>query len=221
MIIKEQLKENRPRERMLLQGQEALSNQELLAIILQKGTNQKNVVELSNELLKDGLLKLETKTLSELQKIKGVGFAKACQIKAIYELSKRIKIKNNKNKQIKCAKDVYNLVKENMQNLEVEYFKILLLNTKNKPIKLSTITKGTLNFTVLHPREIFKEAIKENTASIILLHNHPSGDSSPSNEDIDVTNKLIEASKIISIEILDHIIIGKNNYFSFKESGLM
>ena len=221
MKVKEMINTNRPRERLEIKGPEALSDTELLAIILQKGTKEINVIELSNQLLKNGFNNLYKMSLNELRKIKGMGFAKACQIKALFELNNRYVFSKKNGKSIQKAKDVYEYFHPKLSRLEKEYFIVIHLDTKNKIIKEETISIGTLNYSVIHPREVFKSAIRESANAVIMIHNHPSGESEPSDEDLEVTKTLIEAGELLSIKILDHIIIGRDSYYSFAEKGLM
>lgn len=220
MRIKDISKENRPRERFLKNGAMSLSDAELLAVILQKGSKKENVVDMSNRLLsKHGIDKLCDLSLKELQEIDGIGPAKAMQIKALFEFNKRHSLSRQNGKPIKSAKDVYDYASQRLNSNDKEHFMILHLDSKNRIIKDEVISIGTLNASIIHPREIFKSAIKESANSIILVHNHPSGDSEPSAEDEQVTEKLFEAGELLSIKVLDHVIIGKDNYHSFKEKG--
>ena len=219
MRIKDISKENRPRERFLKNGAMSLSDAELLAVILQKGSKKENVVDMSNRLLsKHGIDKLCDLSLKELQEIDGIGPAKAMQIKALFEFNKRHSLSRQNGKPIKSAKDVYDYASQRLNSNDKEHFMILHLDSKNRIIKDEVISIGTLNASIIHPREIFKSAIKESANSIILVHNHPSGDSEPSAEDEQVTEKLFEAGELLSIKVLDHVIIGKYNYHSFKEN---
>ena len=219
MRIKDISKENRPRERFLKNGAMSLSDAELLAVILQKGSKKENVVDMSNRLLsKHGIDKLCDLSLKELQEIDGIGPAKAMQIKALFEFNKRHSLSRQNGKPIKSAKDVYDYASQRLNSNDKEHFMILHLDSKNRIIKDEVISIGTLNASIIHPREIFKSAIKESANSIILVHNHPSGDSEPSAEDEQVTEKLFEAGELLSIKVLDHVIIGKDNYHSFKEN---
>ncbi len=217
MKIAEISPENRPRERLKREGIETLSDAELLAIILQKGNREENVIDMSNRLITTySINKLSECSLQELQEIKGIGEAKAMQIQAIFELQKRTQTDRTKTK-IKSAKDVYEYCKPKIGDKLKEYFIILLLDTKNKIIKDETISIGTLNSSIIHPREVFKSAIKESANSIIIVHNHPSGDPEPSQEDIKITNILFKAGELLSIKVLDHVIIGKNEWYSFND----
>src|SRR3990167_5967473 len=204
MKIKEMPEENRPRERFLKQGPQALSDSELMAIILRTGTRGKkgekgeNVIEMSNRLINEyGLNKLLDSSLIELQKINGVGPAKAMQILTIAELQKRINQAKTPTSKITCAKDVFNLFHEKLKDKKEEHFYVLMLDTKNKIIGEQLISKGILDSSIIHPREVFKPAIKNSASKIILVHNHPSGNPEPSEEDIEITEKLIEAGKLI------------------------
>jgi DNA repair protein RadC len=219
MRIKDISTENRPRERLEKQGATALSDAELLAIILKIGNKQENVVDMSNRLLsKYGIAKLSSCSLKELQAIKGIGKAKACQILALFELNKRHTLAKQNGKPLKSAKDVFQYVEPKLAHLDRECFMVLHLNTKNCVLKEEVVSLGTLNSSLIHPRELFKSAIKESAHSIILTHNHPSGDPEPSEEDYEITERLFDAGELLSIKILDHVIIGKNRYYSFKEN---
>lgn len=222
MKLKDISSENRPRERMERFGVGVLSDAELLAVIIQKGTRKENVINLSHKLLtKFNLTELSKCSIKELQQIKGIGLAKACQIVAVFELNIRQDQIQQKDKIITSAKEVYNYCHAQLNKTDKETFIVLHLNSKNKIIKEEIVSIGTINKTVVHPREIFKSAIKENANSIILVHNHPSGDPEPSEEDIFITEKLFEAGELLLIKILDHVIIGTNKWYSFKESKLI
>lgn len=218
--ISQMPKENRPRERLMHKGSEALSNAELLALIFEKGTKNNNVIDMSNELIKKyGIEKLSELSLNELMQIKGIKTAKACQLVALFELSRRCITTKKKVYSISSAKDVYELVKEKYSTYAQEVFSAIYLNTKNKVLKEEIITKGILDASPVHPREVFRGAIKEGAKSIIIIHNHPSGDPSPSKDDIEVTECLMNASEIINIPLLDHVIIGKDSYWSYAENN--
>ncbi|MCX6803652.1 MAG: DNA repair protein RadC [Candidatus Diapherotrites archaeon] len=211
--------ENRPRERFSKLGPNALSDAELLAIILQKGTRGENVIDVSNRIIAEfGLEKLSSLSLTELQSINGIGQAKAMQIKAVFELNKRVKTKNGLIV-LSSAQDIFEYLRPKMSSLDKEHFVVLLLDSKNKLIKEEIISIGTLNSSVIHPREIFKFAIKESANSIIIAHNHPSGDPNPSEQDKGITEKIVKAGEVIAVKVLDHVIIGKDSYYSFAEAG--
>ena len=220
MRIKDISKDNRPRERLEKNGVHVLSDAELLAIIFKTGNKQENAIEMSDRLItKYGIDKLNDLSLKELQEIRGIGPAKAMQMKALFEFNKRHNLSKVNNLPIKTAKDVFLYASEKLADNKKEHFMVLHLDTKNKIIKDEIISIGTLNASIIHPREVFKSAIKESANSIILVHNHPSGDSEPSIEDKEITEKLMEAGEILNIKVLDHVIIGKDNYHSFKENS--
>lgn len=221
MKIHDLSKEERPRERLIKHGPKTLSNAELLAIILRTGDKKENVIELSNHLLKEHNLKsLSRLKISTLKKNKGIGEAKACQITACFELGRRLaafpKIKKII---INSAKDAAKLFLPEMSTLNQEHFMGIYLDARKRIIKEETIFIGSLNTAVIHPREIFQTAINEGAAAIILIHNHPSGNPEPSEEDLEITQQLIAAGKLLEIEILDHLIIGDQRYCSLREKG--
>ncbi|NLC38684.1 MAG: DNA repair protein RadC, partial [Clostridia bacterium] len=186
----------RPREKMQTQGPEALSNGELLAILIRVGNRSESALDLANRLLAQagGLRFLVETSIEELSKIKGIGLAKASQIKAAVELGRRIALDPGEMRPvIRSPEDVASLLMEKMRFLDREHFQVLTLNTKNQVLGIKTAFIGSLNSSIVHPREIFKEAIKRSAAALILVHNHPSGDPSPSPEDLDVTRRLQEA----------------------------
>jgi len=214
----------RPRERLQKFGAEALSAQELLALVIGRGIPKKSVMNIAQELLvKFGNVKaISQATIEELSQIKGIGLAKAAQLKACFELGKREELEPEfKNYDIKDPESVVKAIRASIRDKAKEHFKLILLNPRNKIIGISTISIGTLNASLVHPREVFKDAIVHSAASVVLAHNHPSGDPEPSEDDIKITNKLVESGRILGIEVIDHIIIGKNNFCSFKERGLM
>jgi DNA repair protein RadC len=211
-------KENRPRERLKLHGVEVLSDAELLAVLLQKGTKYENVVDMANRLIsRHSFDKLCDCSLSELKEIKGIGDAKGMQILALFELSKRIKSGVIAEKVVNSSEDIAGYYMERMRGLKKEHLIAVFLDSKNKIINDKVISIGTLNSSLVHPREVFKSAIKESANSIILVHNHPSGDPAQSEEDEQITQKLNEVGKLLDIEILDHVIVGKDEFYSFKE----
>jgi DNA repair protein RadC len=214
----------RPRERLRQYGPEALSSQELFALIIGRGVSKKSVMTIAQELLvRFGNVKaISEATLEELSQIKGIGLAKAVQIKACFELGKRKDLEPElKDYDIKNPQSVVIAIRAGIKDKAKEHFKLILLNTRNKIIGISTISVGSLNTSVVHPREVFKDAIIHNAHSVVLAHNHPSGDTNPSEDDLTITKRLKEAGKILGIEVIDHIIISKNGYFSFKEKGLL
>ena len=218
MKIKDLPEQNRPRERFLKHGPSALSDAELFAIILRTGSPNENVIDMSNRLIKEyELKKLFDCSLKELQEIKGIGPSKAMQILAMAELGKRYSQAKNPIKKISSAKDVFDLFKKRLIDEKRENFIALHLDSKNKVIKEEIISIGNLDTSIVHPREVFKSAIKESANAIILLHNHPSGDPKPSEQDMEITRQLKKASDFLGIKLIDHVIIGNESYFSFKE----
>lgn len=224
LMIKDVPKEERPRERLLAVGAENLSNQELLAILLGSGTKQESVMELAKHILMhfEGLKLLKDATIEELIAIKGIGYAKGILILAAIELGRRMhQYRPTENYTIRSPEDGADYIMEDMRLLKQEHFVALFLNTKNQVIHRQTIFIGSLNASIVHPREIFREAIKRSAASIIVAHNHPSGDPTPSQEDIQVTKRLADTGKLIGIEVLDHLIIGDGKFVSLKEKGYL
>lgn len=214
----------RPRERLLKYGAEVLSNSELLAIILVSGTHKENVINLSSRILKqsEGLNGLLGLVPEEIMSLDGIGKAKAAQIIALGELAKRFKsYRAGDVSIIKQPKDAADLVMEEMRYLRKEHLKLIMINTKNIVISMKDVSIGSLNSSIVHPREIFTEAIRRNSASIIICHNHPSGDPTPSKEDINVTERLKECGKLLGIDLLDHLVIGNGSYISLKEKGVL
>jgi DNA repair protein RadC len=219
--IKDIPERSRPRERLKEQGVEALSDAELLAIVLQKGVPNENVIDMSNRLIsKYGLHKLYDCTLEELQEIKGIGFAKACQILVLFEFSKRINLLRIDSKKIMSGKDAYAIGVEYLGTSTKEKFMALYLDPKYNLISKEIISFGDVESTSMHPREVFRGAIKTNAVSVIIVHNHPSNDPTPSQEDKEITNRLEESGKIIGIDVLDHIIVCRDRYYSFKDKKI-
>ena len=218
-------KEERPIEKLLVNGPEVLSNAELLAVILRTGTKGENVISLSTRILSefDGLNGLLEVGISEITSIKGIKNIKASQILAMVELFKRfntLKLTRT-NQRISSPNDIGRLLINEMMNLKQEVLKLIMLDTKNNIIGIKDVFKGSLNTSIVHPREVFKEALKKSSSSIIICHNHPSGDPTPSKEDINITVRLKECGRIMGIDLLDHIIIGKEKFISLKEKGII
>lgn len=217
-------KQERPRERLKRLGPEALSAQELLAVIISRGSPNKSVINIAQDLLtKFGNINaISQATIEQLTEVDGIGPAKATQIKACFELGKRQELEPElKDYHIENPKDVVNYIQKEIKDKAKEHFMLILLDSRNKTIGFSKISIGTLNASLVHPREVFKEAITRNSASVILVHNHPSGDPEPSDDDLKMTKRLKESGNILGIEVIDHIIIGKNSYYSFKEKKLI
>lgn len=213
----------RPRERLLHYGPEALSTAELLAILLRTGSRGENVLDLATRLLVefDGLAGLVRASLSELSALKGVGPAKAAQLKAGLEIGRRLLIAApHERPQITSPADAANLLMLEMGHLEQEHLRVLLLDTKNHVLASPVIYKGNVNTSVIRVAELFREAIRHNSTALIMAHNHPSGDPTPSPEDVRVTRQIVEAGNMVDIEVLDHLIIGQGRYVSLKERGL-
>jgi DNA repair protein RadC len=214
----------RPRERLLRYGAETLSNNELLAIILRIGSKNENIISLCGRIMSEcgGLNGLLSSSAEEFMNLKGIGNAKAAQLLALTEISKRFRsFKSGEEYKITTPKDVAEYLMEEMRYLKKEYLKLVMLNTKNVIISIKDISIGNLNTSIVHPREVFYEAIKNSSASVVICHNHPSGDPTPSREDISITTRLKECGKLLGIELLDHIIIGNGTYTSLKEKGML
>ncbi len=226
--IKDMPEEDRPYEKLEKSGPESLTDAELLAIIIRTGCKNDTSLDLTRKIINKhsdgkGLLYLKKVSISQLCEVRGVGRVKAIQLKAAVEIGSRLirAGKENGRYKITSPNDIEKLYMEQLRHMTREIFMVLVMNTRNEIIKELQISTGSLSETVVHPREVFSEVMKEPAASIILMHNHPSGDSNPSGNDKKTTNRLIEAGKILGIKILDHVIIGNGNIFSFKENGLM
>lgn len=221
--IKQLPPELRPRERLLAAGPSVLSDGELLGLLFGIGSREKTAVELAGEVISEagGLHGLYDVSIHELTQVNGIGEAKACIILAAVELGRRIgRVRNPGRPVISSPADVDRILRGRIANLDRENFVVVLLNTKNEVIETSTVSVGTLSTSLVHPREVFKPAIRASAASVILAHNHPSGKVEPSKEDREVTRRLGEAAGILGIEVLDHVIVG-DGYFSLKEHGML
>jgi DNA repair protein RadC len=216
-------KDERPRERLVKFGEQALSAQELLQLILGRGVAGESVAVTAQKLLSQfgSLQKLSEASIEELSSIKGIGLAKATQIKATFEISRRLstQVPTYKSKELTDPEKVYRLIKGKLKDYHKEHFYIIALNSRNHSI--AEVSVGSLNASVVHPREVFAEAIKNKAASVIFAHNHPSGDPEPSENDLLLTKKLVESGKILGIEVADHIIMAKDSFFSFKNKGII
>jgi DNA repair protein RadC len=214
----------RPRERLQKFGAEALSAQEILALILGRGISGESVMVTAQRLLSQfGSLKgIGDASLEELAKVRGIGLAKAAQIRAAFELTSRLEgyQESGKRETVKTPEDVVALLHSRLQGKKKEYFLTLLLDTRNQLIRVAEISVGSLDSSVVHPREVFKEAVSASAAAVIFAHNHPSGDPEASEDDINLTKRLVEAGEIMGIDVLDHIIIGDRKYLSLKREGL-
>jgi DNA repair protein RadC len=214
----------RPRERLQKLGAEALSAQEVLAVILGRGIAGESVMVTTQRLLsRFGNLKgIADASLEELSQVKGIGLAKAAQIKAAFELANRLEgyAEVGKRPVVKTPEDVNGLVRARLKGRKKEHFLALLLDTRNRLIKIAEISIGSLDSSIVHPREVFKEAISASAAAVIFVHNHPSGDPTASEDDIRLNKRLAEAGEIVGIDVLDHVIIGDKRFLSLKREGL-
>lgn len=221
MKMKELPQSERPYEKLEMYGAHTLSNAELLAIIIKSGTRDESSISTAQKILSmknknsDNLRFIQDMSIEEFMSIKGIGKVKAIQLKAVCEIAKRISrpIENTK-VQIKCPQDVANLLNDELKYEKRELVKVIILNTKNIVMKVTDICLGTENSAILKPRDALIDAVKMGTPKIILVHNHPSGDPTPSSEDINFTNRLIQASSVIGIELLDHVVIGDSKFES-------
>jgi DNA repair protein RadC len=225
--IKAMPAEERPREKLQKHGAEVLSDAELVAIFLRTGMKGRNAIELARELLaRHPLNSLVSAPLEELSRIKGIGATKAIQLKAAFEVAKRL-ARPRERIVVNDPATAANLVREVMRDLDREEFRVVLLNTKNALIRVADVSRGSLNASIVEPREVFKDAIAASAAGMILVHNHPSGDPTPSSEDIAITKRLVKAGELLNISVHDHIVIGlpavgsDRDYVSLKELGLM
>ena len=216
-------KEERPRERLVKFGEQALSAQELLQLILGRGIAGESVAVTAQKLLTQfgSLQKLSEASVEELFSIKGIGLAKAAQIKAVFEIGRRISTQtpSYKSKELTDPEKVYRLIKSKLKDYHKEHFYIIALNSRGYSI--TEVSVGSLNASIVHPREVFAEDIKNKAASVIFAHNHPSGNTEPSSDDLLMTKRLVEAGKLMGIEVVDHVIVTKSNRFSFKEEHLI
>ncbi len=219
--------DERPRERLLKLGAHELSTAQLMAIILRTGTRDKSALELARELLMqfNGVREIEDASLAEFRTVKGIGSAKVAQLKAAFELGRRLMATNPDGASMlpsfKNSREVFDHYRPKFYGLKKERFLCALLDTKNRVFKETVVSEGTLTSSLVHPREVFRGAIKEASASVLFLHNHPSGDTTPSRDDIAITERLVETGRIIGIEVLDHIIISDNSYLSLLEKGYL
>lgn len=214
---------DRPRERLIAYGPEVLSNAELIAILLRTGTGGANAIQLGQRLLKEfgGLPGLQRAPFRALRRVRGVGQAKACQIKAAVEIGRRIADTSPADKPvIRSPEDAAALLMYEMSALEQEHLRVLLLDTRNRVTEVCEVYRGSLNSSLIRVAEIFRDAVRANAASVIIVHNHPSGDPTPSPEDVSVTRAIIEAGRLLDVEVLDHLVIGQGRFVSLKAKGL-
>lgn len=218
------IEDDKPREKLLKFGVKSLSEYELIAILLRSGTPQEDVLNLSKKLwiYLSKLQSISDLTMSDLMSINGIGVSKASIILSAIELAKRFNLRESIGEfSIENPRSVANIFVNTLNDDMKEHFYVLLLNTKNKIISWDEISRGDLNSSIVHPREVFKYALKNSANSIICLHNHPSGDTTPSKEDIEITKRLVEVGNLVGIRLLDHIIIGGNSYVSLREKGII
>ena len=224
LMIKELPADERPREKMKERGAQALGNSELLAILLRTGNFQESALRIAENLLdrQGGLAGFGNATLEEFEQVKGVGEAKAITVMAAIELGRRVTtLAPVERPIIRTPDDVAALLMPRFRYETKESFIAILLSTKNHVLKTAVISVGSLNASIVHPRELFREAINASAAAVILAHNHPSGDPAPSPEDVSLTRKLVDAGKLLDIPVLDHIVLGDGKYISFKEKGIL
>lgn len=214
---------NQPRERLVKIGAKGLSDHELLAIILRTGTRERPVMDLAQAVLNqfETLYELKMASIEELQKIKGIGKIKATEILAVLELGQRLtQAKQPKFGHVTGSKDLGEMMIDELKDLQQEHLIGIFLNNRNEIIRKETLFIGSLNQSIAHPREIFRAAVKYSAARIVLVHNHPSGDVKPSTQDIMFTDRVMESGRLLGIDVIDHLIIGHETYFSIRESGL-
>jgi DNA repair protein RadC len=222
-MIRDMAEYDRPRERLIKVGAEVLSTAELLAIVLRNGSQGENVLRLAERLLAqfDNLPGLARATITELTETHGVGPAKAAEIKAAMEIGRRlVAAAPEERPHVSTPDDAFHLLKSEMMFLDQEHLRLILLDTRNRVLRTPTIYVGSLNTSVIRVGELFRAAIRENAAAFIVAHNHPSGDPSPSPEDVNVTRQIVQAGKLLDVDVLDHIVIGRNRYVSLKQRGL-
>jgi DNA repair protein RadC len=229
-LIREMPEDERPRERLWKSGARSLKTEELIAILLRTGMKGKSAVALAAELLRehgDSLNGLSKMDVALLAKKKGVGRTKAIQLKAAFELARRMAGEEHHREAVDDPAKAAACVREEFRSEDREVFRVLLLDTKNQLIRISAVSVGTVNVSIVEPREVFKEAIAHSATSIILAHNHPSGDPTPSSEDIAITKRLVKAGELLNIAVHDHVVIGlpaagrDRDYVSLRELGLM
>jgi DNA repair protein RadC len=224
--IKEWPTQDRPRERLLEKGAQALSDTELLAIILRVGnaSTRESAVDHARLLLGrfDGLKGMDEASITELRQVKGIGPAKVAQIKACLEIARRIgNRKWEAGQPLRSSEDVFRHFRDNLAKEKRELFYVVLLNNKNRKIREVKISEGSLTASLVHPREVYNPVIRESAAAVIFVHNHPSGDPAPSQEDIEITRRLKEVGEVMGVRVLDHVVIGVERYYSFSDSGLL
>ncbi len=222
--VREMPEDERPRERLARLGPEALRDAELLAVLFRTGTRELGAVALAEKLLQHfkTVRAISRASLEELQQVKGLGRVKAVEIKAALELGKRLAAHTEQDRtKINSAEDVARLLMIRYKDVEVEQFKVLLLNAKNEVVNEHNVSSGGLDATLAHPRDVLRQAVREGAVNVIVCHNHPSGDPEPSRDDIALTKRLVESGEVLGIRVLDHVVFGDGRYVSLKERGLM
>lgn len=221
--VKHWPEDERPRERLIAHGSASLSDAQLLAIIIRSGKAGKTALDLGRELLErfGDLAGIGQAGIEEIREVPGIGEAKAAEIKAAIEIGRRYQKPSLRGASLCSSQDVVEYYRPRMKDLKKEVFKCALLDTKNKIIRDEEVSVGSLSASIVHPRDTFKAAIRESAAAVIFIHNHPSGDTRPSQEDILLTKRLVQAGEVLGIQVLDHIIIGDGVHFSFRDNGLM
>ena len=220
LMIRDLARVERPREKLIQYGPARLSNKELLAIILRTGGKNENVLDLAGRVIRNCKSEnLPSISYAEIRKISGIGPAKACEILACFELGRRL-LKGKVSNLFLKPEDVWKELKD-IRELKKEHFVIFYLDSRNQEIKREIISVGSLNASLVHPREVFEPAVKNLAAQVILAHNHPSGNPEPSRDDLEINRRLVEAGKILGIEVIDHIIVTATGYLSFKEKNLI
>ena len=224
--IKDWPKDDRPREKLLNKGAQALSDTELLAIILRIGnaSTGESAIDHARLLLGqfDSFRGIEEASVRELEKIKGIGPAKIAQIKACLEIARRVgNHKWEAGQPLRSSEDVFHHFRHDLEKEKREIFYVVLLNNKNKKMREVKISEGSLTASLVHPREVYNPVIRESAAAVIFVHNHPSGDPAPSQEDIEITRRLKEVGEVMGVRVLDHVVIGHDRYFSFSDRGML
>lgn len=224
--IKDWPEDERPREKLLNRGAESLSDAELLALVLRTGeaTTKTSAIDHARILLKrfGSLRKLADASVSEMCQVKGIGPAKAAEIQAVFQIARRFASESFQcGERFTCSRDIFRHYHERLRDHKKEVFLALLLDSKNRVIREVRISEGSLNASIVHPREVFSPVVRESAAAVLFVHNHPSGDPTPSREDLEITSRLKDAGNLMGVRVLDHIIIGSGEYVSFVDQGLM
>jgi DNA repair protein RadC len=224
--IKNWPEDDRPREKLLQKGPQALSDTELLAIVLRNGnaSTGESAIDHARLLLGqfDGLRGIDEASVTELEKIKGIGPAKIAQMKASLEIARRLgSHKWESGQPLRSSEDVFHHFRHGLEKEKKEFFYVILLNNKNKKLREVKISEGSLTASLVHPREVYNPVIRESAAAVIFVHNHPSGDPAPSQEDIEITRRLKEVGEVMGVRVLDHVVIGHDRYFSFSDRGML